>query len=389
MDFDTLRRDRWPAAPWRRRLALLTASLLLHMVLLGAIDRRLGVPAPKHWVSPTVTVSVGTMALPSIKAALPEPVLPEPPRLTLKRPGLQPLPAPPVVIMSTETPVADDATPDALVSAPPANTADSPVSASAQATDNDVVAQVATSRPGSATATPPREFEGVDPVAAGDLTARQYKVSLPPSARLAYEIRYSTRGNITRGTSVIDWEAESARYAVRGVVTKFGIQLSSFRSEGTIDTAGIEPALYAEKNLRRREMNTHFLRGERNAISFSASTDAYPLVAGAQDRASVLWQLAGIARGDSTLIKPGTVLDVFVAGVRDAEHWLIEVVGEETVPLEHGEARVWHLVRAPRAGTYDKRIDIWLAPAWQWYPVKLRYTEVSGDYLDLSLAELQ
>jgi hypothetical protein len=216
-----------------------------------------------------------------------------------------------------------------------------------------------------------------------------YRVSLPPSATLAYEVRYSTRGSITRGSSIIAWQAGDAAYTIRGEVTKFGFALSSFRSEGAIDAAGIAPTLYAEKNARRSETNTHFSRDARQAISFSASAETYPLTAGAQDRGSILWQLSGIGRGDPSVLVPGTVLDIFVAGVRDAEHWLIAVVGEETIPLENGAVRAWHLVRAPRAGTYDKRIDMWLAPALQWYPVKLRYTEVSGDYLDLSLNEVR
>ena len=66
-----------------------------------------------------------------------------------------------------------------------------------------------------------------------------------------------------------------------------------------------------------------------------------------------------------------------------------QITANTEYAIETGEVRAWHLVRAPRAGTYDKRIDMWLAPALQWYPVKLRYTEVSGDYLDLSLNEMR
>jgi len=49
----------------------------------------------------------------------------------------------------------------------------------------------------------------------------------------------------------------------------------------------------------------------------------------------------------------------------------------------------WHLLRAPLAGSYDQKIDIWLAPEHEWYPVKLRYTERNGDYLDLLLSNIK
>ena len=33
--------------------------------------------------------------------------------------------------------------------------------------------------------------------------------------------------------------------------------------------------------------------------------------------------------------------------------------------------------------------DIWLAPDLQWYPVKLRYTESDGDYIEQTLREVR
>ena len=45
-------------------------------------------------------------------------------------------------------------------------------------------------------------------------------------------------------------------------------------------------------------------------------------------------------------------------------------------------------MRIPRQGSYDQKLDIWLAPQQGWYPVKLRYTETNGDYLDMALSKL-
>jgi hypothetical protein len=49
----------------------------------------------------------------------------------------------------------------------------------------------------------------------------------------------------------------------------------------------------------------------------------------------------------------------------------------------------WHVVRMPKPGSYDQKLDFWLAPQHEWYPVKLRYTETNGDYLDLSLSAMR
>ena len=356
-------------------LLALALSLLLHLMLLAAAGGGIGIPAAVSRAPAAAVVTVGVVSRPALPATVALP--PEP------MPGAQPA-----------APIAA-AAPWRRQTAPPrrlpAGAASSPVAA-ASASQDDALA-VSEALPAQADATSAADTAPGPVVAAANPSTAapaipRYKVSLPPSATLSYEVRYATRGSITRGSSTVDWRSDGETYAIRGEVSKFGFTLSAFRSEGAIDDAGIAPRLYAEKNARRAETNTHFLRDARQAISFSTATDGFPLQPGTQDRASVLWQLAGIARGQSELLVPGTVLDVVVAGVRDAEHWMIEIVGEEQIELDTGTIRAWHLVRAPRSGTYDKRIDIWLAPEQQWYPVKLRYTEQSGDYLDLSLSAL-
>ena len=381
-----------PAVPALRWVVLLALSLALHLLVLNAADGVIGLRATAVPATPVVTAQLHPAAPPPAIAAPPgvpaAAVAADPPPAAPRR--ARPMPKQPTAPAATPfEPVpalasADLATPPE--GTPSANTPGTVEAGPAAAPAPPVAAPVPTELPA-----PPNASNPAPAATPGAAAPRgvQYKVSLPPAATLAYEVRYSTRGNITRGSSVVTWHPNGGAYAIRGEVTKFGIVLSSFRSEGAIDDTGIAPDIYAEKNARRSETNTHFSRDARQAISFSAATDSLPLLVGAQDRGSILWQLSGIARADRAAFVPGGVLDIFVAGVRDAEHWLIEVVGEESITLENGEARAWHLVRAPRAGTYDKRIDIWLAPTVQWYPVKLRYTEVSGDYLDLSLTEVR
>ncbi len=380
--------DPAPARPLRW-IALLGASVLLHWIVLSMASDGFGSMAPTR-MTPAPVMTATLRAAPAVPPEAPPAAVaaaeiapaPTPPKpVPAKRPA-RPKPAtvasvarPPTA--DTDAPAAPGPTPEIATASPPDPTP--PVAAGAP---SDVADAAATQQAARQAAVPQTgDAQNLD-------RAPRYTVSLPPPVTLEYEVRYATRGNITRGSSKIDWQPGEGGYAIRGEVTKFGFALSSFRSEGAIDDAGIAPTLYAEKNARRSETNTHFQRRAGPIISFSAATDTFPLLTGAQDRASILWQLSGIARGDRQAFVPGAVLDVFVAGVRDAEHWLIKIIGEEAVTLDTGEARAWHLVRTPRAGSYDKRIDIWLAPEQQWYPVKLRYTEVNGDYLDLSLSAL-
>lgn len=220
-------------------------------------------------------------------------------------------------------------------------------------------------------------------------SAVHYKVDLPPSAELKYDVqKVPVDGATMRGSGKINWQRAGGNYQVIGEVGWLFITALNFKSEGVLDDYGIAPVLYSEKHFRRSETATHFNRDERNSISFSSSTVSYPRQGGEQDRGSIMWQLAGIGRGDREKFVSGAQIDVFVAGVRDGDIWHILVVGQEEIDIGIGKTLAWHVVRTPRAGTYDQKIDIWLAPQYEWYPAKVRYTEKNGDYLDMSLSSL-
>lgn len=230
--------------------------------------------------------------------------------------------------------------------------------------------------------------EKAEKPASGDTPDKSYRVSLLPSARLDYEVEALRDGQKMYGRGKISWQSDGKHFTIDGEAGFLFFTVLSFKSSGVVDDFGISPVLYNEKRFRKSETNTHFHR-ERNLISFSASTLSYPRKGGEQDRASIIWQLAGIGRGDGEKFVAGEEIDFFVAGVRDAETWRIHILGEEEIDTNEGKMKAWHVVRLPRPGSYDQKIDIWLAPQQGWYPVKLRYTENSGDYLDMSLSTLE
>ncbi|MGZ3238222.1 MAG: DUF3108 domain-containing protein, partial [Burkholderiaceae bacterium] len=214
-----------------------------------------------------------------------------------------------------------------------------------------------------------------------------YSINLPPSAELHYEVNALKKGIPLRGQSTVNWQSDGSQYRIDGATDIAEIGTRSFQSEGMIDQSGIAPLLYTEKSSNKSATNTHFQR-ERNIISFSSSTVSYPRQGGEQDRASIIWQLAGIGRGMPEKFLTGADFEIFVAGVRDGETWRIHVIAEEEIDIPTGKISTWHLVRTPRPGTYEQQLDIWLAPRQAWYPVKLRYTQTNGDALDMSLIKV-
>ncbi|MES2933247.1 MAG: DUF3108 domain-containing protein, partial [Pseudomonadota bacterium] len=208
-----------------------------------------------------------------------------------------------------------------------------------------------------------------------------------PSAELKYDVKGLYDGQTAYGSAKIRWRNEGDRYSIDGETSMMFFTLLSFKSEGSIDASGVAPLLYVEKKFRKPETNTHFHR-ERNTISFSASTLSYPRKGTEQDRASVIWQLAGLARGEPEKFLPHTEIELFVAGNRDGEPWQFQVIGPEQIEIDDKPVSTVHLVRIPRTGSYQQKLDIWLAPQQDWYPVRLRFTETNGDNVDMSLSKL-
>ena len=51
---------------------------------------------------------------------------------------------------------------------------------------------------------------------------------------------------------------------------------------------------------------------------------------------------------------------------------------QEELETKLGKLMTWHLSRPPKPGSYNSRLEVWLAPEHDWYPVQIRNTEASG-----------
>jgi outer membrane biosynthesis protein TonB len=356
----------------KRWIALLVASILLHLLFIKWADGRLRLPSQPEPAAPVVTAELHLAPPPA--AAPAEPLLLPKPAPKAPKPKPNPRPAAPTA--AAPEPVAQ-VEPEPVVAPEPepvAPSAPEPVAAPEPA---------GIEAPGTSAET----AVGPVPPPAAASPADSNKVSPPPSAELKYDVQALRDGNIVYGSSKMVWQADAEHYTVSSEASVLFFTVLSFKSEGSIDGYGLAPLLYSEKRFRKAETNTHFNR-ERNTISFSASTLTYPRQGGEQDRASLIWQFAGFCRANSRKIVAGAVAEIFVAGVRDAETWPLQVVGFEEITVGSNKTNAWHVVRLPRHGSFEQKIDFWLDPQQEWYPVKLRYTENNGEYLDMTLSSL-
>ena len=365
--------QRW-RGPLLRMLAVLAVSLLLHALALHWAGGHIGLPSLAQDDAPPVAVA---LLPPPAPVAAPEPPPPPPPK-----PRPRPKPRPKAVApqqASAPPPVAspvENTTAPALADAAPAGSTEAGAFAEAPP-------QAA---PDSAPA--PAPAPAPDPAAPAQESLPRYQVRMPPSVDMKYDVRALRQGKEVYGNGRIVWHADGQRYRIDGEAGVLFFTVLRFQSQGGFDDFGVAPQSYVEKRMRKDETVTRF-EPSPGSIRFSSSAASYPRNGGEQDRASIVWQLASIGLGDPAQYAPGAQLRIFVAGVRDAEPWLIRVIGQERIDTPAGAMQAWHVSRVPLPGSRDQKLDIWLAPEHSWYPVRLRFTETSGEYLELAVSALQ
>ena len=159
------------------------------------------------------------------------------------------------------------------------------------------------------------------------------------------------------------------------------------KSEGVIDEYGLAPTTFTEKRFRKDLTTVSFDR-DAKTISFTGSNQTYPIKGGEQDRSSAIWQLIAIARGAPAKFKTASNWTFFVAGQHDAEPWTFKVVRQEKIDSPLGKLTALHMVKAPPPNAKGQQLDIWLAPSLEWYPVRLRFTETDGDFIEQTLEKI-
>lgn len=343
------------SSPRRRTVVFVAVIGALHYMALEWITSRASMVPLK--ADGTQVVSMALIAEP------PRPVsLPPPPELPVPKPRLPP-PPPPTALPSSDTPQATAPASDA----PEGPATPAPPAAGAPAVTAPPAAEVAATAPAPA---PPPVVE----------QARHYKTNAPASAQFDLHVdRRDADGTKWQGVAAMAWDNKGDSYQLKlevglsMLITR--INLLVLTSEGLIDGTGIVPVTATEKRKGRAQTATHFNR-DGKAITFSASTATAPWQEGAQDKASVPFQLAAIGRADVNQLAGN--IDILVGEEKEATVFRFQLVGEEELDTTMGRLVTWHLRRPPKPGTYSSQLDIWLAPSMQWYPVQIRNTEASG-----------
>ncbi|MDP3761337.1 MAG: DUF3108 domain-containing protein [Ramlibacter sp.] len=209
-------------------------------------------------------------------------------------------------------------------------------------------------------------------------TASTVAVAIPGSVRLHYKVELQRGGLALKGQGELSWRQDGQNYEARLEFSAPLVRARTQHSTGRITAGGLAPQRFSDKG--RGEEATHFDR-EQGRLSFSSNRPDAPLLPGAQDRLSVLLQLAALVAGAPAKFPPATSIMIQTAGTREAEPWVFTVEGEEQLDLPGGPVAAFKLTRAPRK-EFDVKVELWLAPGMDYVPVRLRLTQPNGDSVD-------
>lgn len=210
----------------------------------------------------------------------------------------------------------------------------------------------------------------------------------PPSADLSYTIKAKQKGLSLAGKANVEWRVTKDQYTMHAD-TRANLlgKILETTSVGSIDAYGLAPIKATEKRFRKQQTTTTFDRTSKS-ISFSASDAQYAIKGGEQDRNSAIWQLATLARSQPQKFKYGAVIPMFIAGAKEADPWKFKVLAKENINTELGKINALHVTKVIKRKSEDQKIDIWFAPGMNWYPVRIRFTEPEGDYIDQTISKV-
>ncbi len=212
------------------------------------------------------------------------------------------------------------------------------------------------------------------------------KLAYPASANLQFDATVLRKGVSVSGGGVLSWRVDGANYELTLQASALFVSLLTESSVGLLSPQGLAPTTYSSKRVGRSEQATHFRR-EQGKIQFSNNKPDAALLPGAQDRVSVLVQLAGILGGDPENSKAGRRIQMQVAGLDNAELWEFIIEDESGAATPAAAPQAIKLSRSPRS-EFDQRLEIWLAPQMGYLPVRIRQSSATApeqDAIDLKL----
>lgn len=177
------------------------------------------------------------------------------------------------------------------------------------------------------------------------------------------------------------WQMSGERYTLEAVAEATGLA-SLFiggrliqQSSGRIGELGLMPERYEMRRPNGKteviefDYRDNLIRTTRSDPKRGARSLELPLLPGAQDPLTAIYQLAMAARDG----KDGLIV---AAGAKRVQGYPYRMLGTETLQTPLGETKTLHVLRAGESGRGDTHL--WLAVDHHSLPVKMTYVDDDG-----------
>ena len=366
--------------PRVRALALLVLAVIaLHGAVLHGLARALSSAQPLAATGPVFTArTVVLEAPPQADAPRTAPDADQPVEPVQAARQTQALPAPAKAPMA---PAPDQA---ALAAPAAAPTSIQDASEAAQPAPTMLAQRAVEPLPNAPAGAASPNTSQANPVPAGatvrSVSAGQtdYDYLVPSPVRLKYK-GSGTKGFLALPVSAeLSWMRDGRSYDARLELGLLGLSRVQ-TSKGVVGPRGLEPLRFGDKT--RSEEAAHFQRA-KGVVSFSGNGPDAPLMPLAQDLLSVYVQLASMWGANPARFSPGMLLPFQLVEKHRAGSRVFTVGATERLKVEGREMVAIRLVCDPSAD-YDNRVEVWLAPALEYLPARIRMTQANGDEVDI------
>jgi hypothetical protein len=187
----------------------------------------------------------------------------------------------------------------------------------------------------------------------------------------------------------VDWriDVEQARYEL-WLRTVDPPGLLDLRSTGELRPFGIAPLRYLEKiEIANRELSVDF-DWASHIVRFTGrgAGEPAPFDDGTQDPLSLQFHLPLLAQTYPWRFTPGSLITFQVAR-RRVESYTFVVDGFEPVTIQGKVLQALKVLR-PKGPESNRAVELWMAPEFDWLPVRLRFVDTNDEVWDSELAHL-
>jgi hypothetical protein len=212
--------------------------------------------------------------------------------------------------------------------------------------------------------------------------------SFPDNVQINYKLTGQERGLNYYASGFLKWQVKAAdssprTYEAELRVRAFLIGSRVWRSQGVLTADGLAPKRYSDS--WRGERAAHF-DAALGTISFSGNSASATLQPGAQDQVSLFIQMAAAVAAQN--FKTGTELNIQTATARDAVNWRLIYKSDDAIEVKGQRLETQRWVCLPR-GKYDSQIEMWLSKSHGGMPVRIKITQVSGNFIDLEMSSTE